>query len=342
MSLLDKSLRLGLAAPGSLTRERVIMPDAATKPDLLLVGHYPDWDLDAFGQAYVVHRHLATPDQRVDLALVGPRIRAIATRGDIGAKADLIAACPNLEIVSVYGVGYDGVNTAACRERGIRVTTTPGVLTEDVAELALGLLLVLSRRMSEAERYARDGRWVSDGHFPLTRRVTGMRAGILGLGQIGRSLARRLEAFGMIIAYSSRAPKTDVSWEFCPTPEELATRSDALFVTLSANADTRSIVGRSVLDALGPGGLLVNVSRGSNIDEEALIAALAERRIGGAALDVFPNEPHIDPRFFSLPNVVLQPHMGSATVEARKSMGRVMRENLAAHFEGRPLPNPVL
>lgn len=309
------------------------------KPHVLQMGAYPAWDQVPLDAAYQIHRYDAAADKAGFLAEVGPRIRAIATSGGLGASAEVLAACPRLEMIGIYGVGYDAVDMAACRARGIRVANTPDVLTDDCADLAVGLVLALARGIVKADGFAREA-WQSSS-FPLQRRVTGMRAGILGLGRIGIEVARRLEGFGMKIAYSARSAKP-VAYDYIPDPQALAARSDVLIVTALANAETRHIVSAGVLAALGPAGLLVNISRASNIDEAALLEALETGRLGGAALDVFEGEPRLNPRFLSLPNVILQPHHASATVETRQAMGQLMRDNLAAHFAGQPLPTPVL
>ncbi|MBI1169928.1 2-hydroxyacid dehydrogenase [bacterium] len=310
-----------------------------TKPHVLQMGAYPEWDQAPLDAAYVMHRYDAAIDKAAFLANVGPEIRAIATNGGTGVPTSVIKACPKLELISIYGVGYDAVDLAECKARGIRVTNTPDVLTEDCADLAVGMLLVLARGMVKAEDWARSGEWVKAA-FPLQRRVTGMKVGILGLGRIGLEIAKRLEGFSADIAYSARSIK-DVPYAFVPDPVALAARSEALIVSTLANAETRHIVNAQVLAALGPTGLLINISRAANIDEDALLDALEARRLAGAALDVFEGEPRINPRFLALPNVVLQPHHASGTVETRKAMGQMMRDNLTAHFAGRPLLSPV-
>jgi lactate dehydrogenase-like 2-hydroxyacid dehydrogenase len=255
----------------------------------------------------------------------------------------MIAACPRLEVISVYGVGYDAVNLDAARARGIRVTNTPDVLTNDVADLGVAMMLAQSRGMIGAEAWVRDGSWAARGLYPLQRRVWGKRAGVLGLGRIGYEVARRLAGFDLQIAYSDVAPKEHArGWEFIADPAALAARSDFLFVTLAASAATRHIVDARVIEALGPEGMLINISRASNIDEEALLAALETGRLGSAALDVFEGEPRLNPRFLALPNVLVQPHHASGTIETRQAMGKLMRDNLAAHFAGQPLLTPVL
>jgi len=314
-----------------------------SKPEILQMGPYPDWDQIPLDAAYTVHRYFEASDRAALLAEVGPRIRAIATRGELGANAELIAACPKLEIISIYGVGFDAVHLDSCRKRGIHVTNTPDVLTKDVADLAIAMMLAQWRGVNGAERWVRDGSWAAKGLYPLKTRAWGKRAGVLGLGRIGFEVARRLAGFDMDIAYSDvEAKPHGKDWSFIADPVALAMRSDVLFVTLAASAATRHIVGRNVLEALGPDGLLVNVSRASNIDEEALIAALGGGKLGAAALDVFEGEPKLDPRFLDLPNVLLQPHHASGTTETRKAMGQLMRDNLAAHFAGGALPSPIL
>lgn len=309
------------------------------KPEILQLASYPDWDQVPLDAAFTMLRHDQAADKAAFLAEHGPRARGIATNGGVGASSAVIAACPKLEVISIYGVGYDAVDLAACRARGIKVGNTPDVLTDDCADLAVAMLLALARGVVKAEAFARDG-WMR-GAFPLTRRVTGMRVGILGLGRIGTEVARRLEGFRCEIAYSARS-KRDVTWAYEPDPVALAARSDVLVVTALANADTRHIVNAKVIAALGPRGMLVNISRASNIDEAALLEALEAGRLGGAALDVFEGEPNLNPRFLALPNVLLQPHHASGTVETRKAMGQMMRDNLAAHFAGQPLLAAVL
>ena len=310
------------------------------KPHVLQMGEYPDWDLPPLAARFVMHRLFQAQDRAAFLAEVGPQVRAIATRGDLGASAAVIAACPKLELIAVNGVGYDAVDLTAAKARGIRVTNTPGVLDGECADLAVGMMIALARGLVGGDAWARSGDWARKGSFPLQRRVWGQRAGILGLGRIGREVGRRLEAFGMKISYLARSPK-DVPWDFVADPVELARASDFLIVTALANASTRHIVNAAVLAALGQG-MLINISRAQNVDELALLDALEAGRIGGAALDVFEGEPEINPRFAALGNVLLQPHVGSATVETRVAMGKLMLDNMVAHFEGRALLTEVL
>jgi lactate dehydrogenase-like 2-hydroxyacid dehydrogenase len=313
------------------------------KPQILQVGPYPEWDEEPLNSTFAVHRYFEATDKTGFLASIGPNIKAIATRGELGANRAMIEACPALELISVYGVGFDAVDLAACRERGIRVTNTPDVLTNDVADLGVAMMLCLSRGMIGAERWVKDGSWVKKGLYPLKRRIWGRRAGVLGLGRIGYEVAKRLQGFDMQIAYSDVAPKDFApEWEFVADPVALAAQSDFLFVTLAASTGTRHIVSRDVIAALGGEGMLINISRASNIDEDALLAALESGTLGSAALDVFEGEPKLNPRFLALDNVLLQPHHASGTIETRKAMGQLVRDNLTAHFSGQPLLTPVL
>ncbi len=313
------------------------------KPDILQIGPYPEWDQIPLEAGFNVHKYFEAPDQAVFLSSVGDRIRGIATRGELGANRAMIEACPNLELVSVYGVGFDAVDLSACRERNIRVTNTPDVLTKDVADLGVAMMLAQSRGMIGAEAWVRGGSWATKGLYPLKSRVWGKKAGVLGLGRIGFEVAKRLAGFDLDIAYSDVAAKDYApDWAFIADPVELAWRSDFLFVTLAASEQTRHIVNRDVIDAVGPDGMIINISRASNIDESALLDGLETGRLGSAALDVFEGEPALNPRFLDLENVLLQPHHASGTVETRKAMGQLVRDNLTAHFAGQNLLTPVL
>ena len=302
-------------------------------PALLQLSPLPEWDQTPLEAAFTVHRSLDGADAAA--------IQAVATGGGTGIDAATIARLPALEIVAVYGVGYDAVDLDACRERGIRVTNTPDVLTDDVADLAVAMMLAQARAIVPSDAWVRSGDWAAKGSFPLQTRIGGRRAGILGLGRIGQAIAHRAAAFGMEIGYMSRGEK-DVAHRYFPDAVALADWADVLFVALAATPETRHIVGAKVLAALGPEGMLVNISRASNVDEAALIAALESRSLGSAALDVFDGEPDVDPAFATLPNVLLQPHAGSATHDTRRAMGQLMRDNLAAHFAGKPLLTPVI
>jgi len=314
-----------------------------TKPDILQVGPYPDWDQLPLEEAFHMHKYFEAPDQSEFLRAVGKTIKGIATRGELGATRSMIEACPNLEIISVYGVGFDAVDLDACRDHGVRVTNTPDVLTNDVADLGVAMMLVQSRGMIGGESWVRDGNWQAQGLYPLKSRVWGKKAGVLGLGRIGFEVAKRLAGFDLDISYTDVSAKDYApDWNYVADPVELARQSDFLFVTLAASAATRHIVNRQVIEAVGPGGMIINISRASNIDEEALLDALESKRLGSAALDVFEGEPALNQRFLELDNVLLQPHHASGTVETRKAMGKLVRDNLTAHFAGKDLLTPVL
>lgn len=314
-----------------------------TKPHILQMGAYPAWDVEALEERFVLHRYYEAADKQAFVAERAADIRGIATRGELGASRELIDALPALEIVSVYGVGFDAVNLDAARARGIKVTNTPDVLTKDVADLALAMMLASARDVVGASAWVWSGQWAGQGNYPLQRRAFGKRAGILGLGRIGYEVAKRLAGFEMGIAYCDVSAKDFArEWQFVSNARDLAARSDVLFVTLTGGAATRHAVNRDVIEALGPEGTLINVSRASNIDEEALLSALETGRLGRAALDVFEGEPHINPRFLALDNVLLQPHQASGTLETRKAMGKLVHDNLAAHFDGVPLLTPVI
>jgi lactate dehydrogenase-like 2-hydroxyacid dehydrogenase len=310
------------------------------KPDLLLMGPFPSWDMDALEDAYHVHRWWEIESKDTFLAENGPAIRAIATRGDLGASAALINALPQLEIIACYGVGVDAIDVTLARQNRIAVTYTPDILTGDVADLAIALCLAVARQIPAGEQHVRSGAWKS-GTMPIATRFFGKRMGIIGLGRIGEAIAQRARAFDMTVAYHNRRKKTASPYPYFESPEDLAAQSDFLVAALSGGSASQGLVSEKVLLALGPHGYFINVSRGAIVDEAALIHALEQGIIKGAALDVFLNEPNINERFFGLPNVVLQPHVGSATVETRKAMGQLVRDNLAAHFSGTPLLTPV-
>ncbi|MBB4224044.1 2-hydroxyacid dehydrogenase [Variovorax guangxiensis] len=316
------------------------MTTTAALPHVLMPGTYPEWDMAPMREAYTLHRLWEAPDRQAFIAEHAPQIRAIATRGELGASTELIAALPKLELVACYGVGTDGIDLAACRARGIRVTNTPDVLNGDVADLAVGLLLAVQRRIPAGDQFVRSGAWAHGG-MPLATRVFGQRIGIAGLGRIGGTIARRLSGFDVEVGYFSRTPKAESPHRHFASLSAMAEWCDVLIVILPGGEATRGIVNGEVLQALGPRGWLVNVSRGTTVDEAALLQALETRAIAGAALDVFLNEPRIDPRFAALDNVVLTPHHGSGTEATRRAMGELVRRNLEAHFAGRPLITPV-
>ena len=248
---------------------------------------------------------------------------------------------PKLEIVACYGVGTDAIDLSYASAHGIRVTNTPDVLTADVADLAVGLLLAVARQITRADAYVRSGSWPK-GNMHLVTRVSGKNVGVVGMGRIGAAVARRLAAFDCNIAYFDLSQRADLAYDFVPDLVDLAARSEFLIVTLAGGESTKGMIDGRVLNALGPDGILINVSRGSIVQEPALLDALASERIKGAGLDVYWNEPNIDTRFRSLENVVLQPHHASGTTETRRAMGKLVRDNLKAHFSGAALITPVV
>ena len=311
-----------------------------SKPELILMGEYSTADMAALEAIYTVHRYWEASDKAAFLSLHANSVRAIATRGDLGVSGVVINALQKLEIISCFGVGVDAIDLVTARARGIKVTTTPDVLNEDVADLALALMLGIARQIPQADAFTRSGKW-TNGAFPLLTRMNGKRLGILGLGRIGLAIARRAEGFAMSISYCTRNRRDDVAYRHFANAMELASQSDFLVAILPGGETTAKIVDADVLRALGPKGYFINVARGSVVDEPALLEALESRAIAGAALDVFWNEPKIDPRFFNLQNVVLHPHGGSGTAETRAAMGKLVRDNLAAHFSRQPLPTPI-
>lgn len=294
----------------------------------------------AFATAYTVHRYWEAADKAELLVVRGPAIRAVATDGHYGLAPEILAALPALEMVASYGVGYDAIDTAACKARGIRVSNTPDVLNDAVAELAIGLMHALVRRIPQADAFVREGKW-PQGTFGLTGELTGAHVGILGLGRIGKEIARRLQVSKMRVSYHGRHEQPYEPYVHYPDLVAMARDVDWLVAIAPGNAATRGIVSREVLRALGPQGAFVNVGRGSLVDEPAMVELLVSGELGGAALDVFADEPRVPEALLRLPNVVLSPHQGSATEKTRGAMGDLVVENLAAFFAGDPLPTPV-
>ncbi|XAR50647.1 Hydroxyphenylpyruvate reductase [Bertholletia excelsa] len=268
-------------------------------------------------------------------------IRAVVGNAFAGADASLIDALPSLEIVASFSVGLDKVDLVKCKEKGIRVTNTPDVLTEDVADLTIGLILATLRRICESDRYVRSGLWKM-GDFKLTTKFSGKTVGIIGLGRIGLAIAKRAEAFGCPISYYSRTKKTDSTYKYFPNVIELASNCNILVVACPLTEETRHIINQQVIDAVGPKGILINIGRGPHVDEPGLVSALLEGRLGGAGLDVFEHEPEVPEQLFGLDNVVLTPHIGSGTVETRTAMADLVLGNLEAHFSNKPLLTPVV
>jgi len=311
------------------------------RPALLLTQPFAAPIEAALEADYDVHRLHTAQDRNGFVGKIGAGIRAVVTGGAFGLPRDLMDSLPALEIVSISGIGTDAVDLVQARARGVRVTTTPGVLTDDVADMAMGLILATQRRLCTGDRFVRAGRWPTE-RLPLARKVTGKRLGILGLGRVGRAIARRAVGFEMAVAYSDLRAFDDVSYRFVASVEQLAAEVDVLVVAASGGPRSQGLVGTRVLDALGPDGTLINVARGSVVDEPALIAALGDGRLGGAGLDVFADEPHVPEALRRCENVVLQPHHASATLETRLAMGEIILANLAEHFAGRSPPTAVV
>jgi hydroxypyruvate reductase len=309
------------------------------KPDVLAVAKLHPFYMEALQTLYTVHDRVHLGDAAAFAALA-PRIVGIAASGESLVPADLLARLPSLKVVSVFGVGYDGVDAQAAVARGVPVTHTPDVLTDDVADLAMGLLLSVARLIPQAGEYVRAGRWPS-GPMPLGRKVSGARIGIVGLGRIGQAIARRAQAFDMSIAYTARTEKPSSGYRYYPTAKALAAEVDFLVVITPGGAGTRHLINADVLAALGSQGFLINVARGSVVDESALIAALQSGVIAGAALDVFENEPNVPQALWNMPNVVLTPHTASATRQTRQAMADLAFANMKAGLTGQPLLTPV-
>jgi hydroxypyruvate reductase len=302
------------------------------KADILITAALPPLLSVPLMRDYRCVDYLKAADKPALLAAEGAAIRGLVQGGGTATPTTLLDALPKLEIISVFGVGYDGVPIDYCRKRGIKVTNTPDVLTEDVADTAVALLLMCARGFVTANRLLLKGDW-STGAGTLTTKVAGKRAGILGLGRIGKAIANRLAAFEMRIAYSGRS-KQDVAYTYVPDLAALAAQSDFLVIAAPGGPATRNIVDAGVLQALGTNGTLINIARGSLVDEPALIAALKAGTIRGAGLDVFANEPNVPQELLAMDNVVLLPHVGSATGETRQAMGDLCRANLDSWFAG--------
>ena len=308
--------------------------------ELLQLTALPKFLVKRLEKEFIIHDYLnaADPDDLLDN--VSSQIRGILAGGMKGANASLINRLENLEIIASFSVGYDATDVVAAQSRGVIVTHTPEVLTSDVADLAMTLILIVSRRIGEAERFLRSGQWLN-GRMDLGTTVRGKRLGILGLGRIGKAVARRAEVFGLQIAYHDIRPMGDLVYRSYPTILDLALASDILLVACEGGKANRGIVDSKVLAALGPEGYLINAARGTIVDQQALITALKNGIITGAALDVFDGEPEVPAELMTLENLVLTPHIASSTHETRRAMADLVYENLRAHFDGKPTLTPV-
>ncbi|MDQ3026095.1 MAG: 2-hydroxyacid dehydrogenase [Pseudomonadota bacterium] len=310
------------------------------KQPLLITGPIYPPTLAELEQTYDAHRLWTAPDKDALIASMADRITAVASSNSGGINGATMAKLPKLKTIAHFGVGYDTVDVEAARSRKIAVTNTPDVLTDEVADLAIALLLAAVRKVPQGDRYVREGKWPK-GAMALTESVQGKTLGIIGMGRIGRAIAKRAEAFNLRIVYQGPNKKTDVSWPYFEDPVELAKESDLVIAACPGGEATRGLVSRAVIEAIGPKGTFVNIARGSVVDEPALIEALQSGKLGFAGLDVFVDEPRVPDAFFTLDNVVLQPHVASATHQTRKAMGQLVIDNLAAHFAGRPLVTPI-
>jgi len=306
--------------------------------EILQTARLPSSCEAALGERYTVHKLHEQADPDGWLAANGSRIRAHA-----GSKvrADLMAALPNLEIIAGFGVGYDNIDIKTARARNIRVTNTPDVLNVAVAELAIGLMIALSRRIPQADQHVRQGKWPS-ANMPPSSELAGKTVGILGLGRIGKEIANRAQAMKMRVVYHGRKRQASEPHVFYDSLVDMARDSDWLVIIAPGGKGTERMVSREVLEALGPEGMLVNIARGTLVDEAAMLELLQNGGLGGAALDVFEKEPHVPEAFFALDNVVLSPHQGSATHQTRDAMGALLVANLDAHFAGKPLISAVV
>jgi len=293
---------------------------------------------DALAAKYTVHRLHEAADKDALLASVRDRVRGIAG-GYV--QAELMDRLPKLEIIANFGVGYDSIDTQAAKARNIRVTNTPNVLNDAVAEITIGLMIALARRIPQAHQFVRDGNWLK-GNFPLLTELNGKTVGILGLGRIGKEIAVRAQAMKMRVVYFGRHKQHDEPFVYYSDLTEMARDVDWLVIIAPGGKGTEKIVSRQVLEALGPEGYLVNMARGTLVDEAAMVELLQSKALGGAALDVFENEPRVPQALFALDNVVLSPHQGSATHQTRNKMGALVVANLDAWFAGDPLISPVV
>lgn len=310
-------------------------------PDLLMPVPMAPAVIAALEGRFQLHRLWEQNDREAYLANFGPRIRAMAASPAIGqVDAALLDRLPALEIIASFGVGYDYVDAVGAAKRGVVVTNTPGVLDDEVADLTIGLLLATIRRLPQADRFLREGRW-RDGVFPLSPTLRGRRVGIVGLGHIGKAIARRLEGFGVAISYHARHRQADMAYSYYDSAVALAQASDVLIVVVPGGAATRYLIDAVMLRALGPEGVLINVSRGSVVDTSALVEALQAGTIMAAGLDVYEDEPNVPEALVELDNTVLLPHIGSASVATRAAMGQLVVDNLVSWFDGNGALTPV-
>ena len=303
--------------------------------DVLLPGLAMPIIAERLATRTTLHQPHLAPDPAAALAAVAPRIRALVVAFHLKVDDTYLAQFPNLEIVSSFGVGYDHIDAKAAAARGVVVAHTPGVLDAETADTAIGLLLNTVRHFSAAEAYLRAGRWAKEGAFALSASLAGRRMGVLGLGRIGKAIAKRAAAFDVEVVYHGRKAQPEAPYLYYPTLIGMAKAVDILMIAAPGGADTRHIINAQVLEALGPDGVLINIARGSLVDDDALIAALRARRILAAGLDVFPHEPQVPTGYLDLDNVVLLPHVGSASHATRRAMANLVVDNLFSFMDGK-------
>jgi len=311
------------------------------KHDIIITAAGHKGTLERLTQEFSAVKLFAATDRAAALKEAASKVRGLAHNGHANVDAALMDALPKLEIIANFGVGVDQIDLEHAKKRGIIVTNTAGALNECVADCAMALVLNTLRKLPQASAYLRAGEWQAKGTYQLTTSIGGKTLGILGLGRIGEEIAKRAQAFGMKIRYHNRNKK-NVPYAYDPDAVTLAKNSDVLLVITPGGAETDKLVNAAVLDALGPQGYLINVARGTVVDEPVLLRYLQEKKIAGAGLDVFEHEPKVPPEFFALDNAVLTPHVASATNETRTAMGNLQIENLHLHFAGKPVKTPVV
>ncbi|NWA41992.1 2-hydroxyacid dehydrogenase [Pseudomonas reactans] len=302
------------------------------KARVLILAPVMDSLTEKLEQQFSVEKYFEQDDPHSFLANKGKGIVGLVTRGDFGAKNSVLELLPDLKVISVFGVGTDAIDLDYTADKNIHVEITEGVLTDDVADMALALLLATSRNICQADQFVRDGKWPNGG-FPLSSKVSGKRVGIFGMGQIGQAIARRALGFDMTVAYASNHKKPELPYTFYPDVKQLAAESDVLIIAVSGGPKSAGIIDKSVFNALPNSALVINISRGSVINQGDLIQALKDKQIAGAGLDVFAEEPQVPQELIAMNNVVLQPHLGSATHETRQAMSEKVLSNLHKHLD---------
>ncbi|CNK62832.1 2-hydroxyacid dehydrogenase [Yersinia kristensenii] len=311
------------------------------KQAVLIIAPVMDYLTEKLEQNFTVHKLFQITDTAEFFAAQGANIKGIVTRGDIGVTNEVLALLPEVQIISIFGVGTDAVDLDTTRERNIIVTTTPGVLTDDVADTALGLIIATSRRICQADKFLRAGQWPHSS-LPLASKVTGKRLGVFGMGRIGQAIARRAAGFDMQIAYTDTVHIESLPYQYVPDLISLAKQSDILVVAISGGKDSIGLIDKTIFAAMPNHALLINIARGSMVNQDDLIRALQQKEIGGAGLDVFADEPNVPQTLIDMDNVVLLPHIASATIETRIQMSDIVFSNIHAHFSGEKAPTAII